>query len=101
MRSLDGNSRYDIMISNEEDAMAQLVVRNLEEEVKTRLRQRAAQNGRSMEEEVRNILREAVKGQEASVQPLGNRIAARFAGLGLETDLPERLDEPVRPATLE
>jgi plasmid stability protein len=41
--------------------MAQLIVRNLEEAVKRKLKHRAARNGRSMEEEVRNILRDAVK----------------------------------------
>ena len=41
--------------------MAQLVVRNLDEEVKAKLRRRAAAHGRSMEEEVRAILRDAVK----------------------------------------
>ncbi len=41
--------------------MAQLVVRNLEDEVKKRLQLRAIRHGRSMEEEVRDILRNAVK----------------------------------------
>lgn len=40
--------------------MAQLVVRNLEDEVKARLRKRAQRHGRSTEEEVREILRNAV-----------------------------------------
>ena len=40
--------------------MAQLIVRNLEEEVRSKLRERAQQHGRSMEEEVREILRSAV-----------------------------------------
>src|SRR5258708_39369596 len=41
--------------------MAQFVVRDLEEEVKTRLKRRAERHGRSMEEEIRHILRNAVK----------------------------------------
>ena len=41
--------------------MAQFVVRNLEEDVKIRLKRRAARHGRSMEDEVRDILRDAVK----------------------------------------
>ena len=40
--------------------MAQLVVRNLEEKVVKRLRERAARNGRSAEEEHREILRSAL-----------------------------------------
>ena len=40
--------------------MASITVRNLDEWVKQRLRVRAAANGRSMEQEVRDILRAAV-----------------------------------------
>ena len=39
--------------------MASITIRNLDDEVKARLRVRAASNGRSMEEEVRLILRDA------------------------------------------
>jgi phosphopantothenoylcysteine decarboxylase/phosphopantothenate--cysteine ligase len=42
--------------------MASLTVRKLDEEVKTYLRMRSARNGRSVEEEVRVILREMVEG---------------------------------------
>ena len=42
--------------------MASLVIRNIEDDLKERLRIRAAQHGRSMEEEVRVILRSAIKG---------------------------------------
>jgi plasmid stability protein len=41
--------------------MAQVIVRNLEDAVKRKLRRRAARNGRSIEEEVRDILCNAVK----------------------------------------
>ena len=40
--------------------MASITIRNLDDEVKTRLRVRASANGRSMEEEARLILAEAV-----------------------------------------
>ena len=63
--------------------MAQLVVRNLDEEVKAKLRRRATAHGRSMEEEVRAILRDAVKEEARSKGGLGTRIAASFAGIGL------------------
>ncbi len=62
--------------------MAQFIVRNLEEDVKTRLKRRAAYHGRSMEEEVRHILRVAVKEQNQRVAKLGSRIAAHFAKAG-------------------
>lgn len=78
--------------------MAQFIVRNLEEEVKTRLKRRAARSGRSMEEEVRHILRDAVKRQYKLAPGLGSRIAARFAGRGLAQDLPRLPEEPARPA---
>jgi plasmid stability protein len=40
--------------------VAQLGVRNLDDDVKAKLQQRAIQHGRSTEEEVREILRNAV-----------------------------------------
>ncbi|OFZ85589.1 MAG: toxin-antitoxin system [Betaproteobacteria bacterium RBG_16_64_18] len=69
--------------------MAQFIVRHLEEDVKARLKRRAEHHGRSMEEEVRHILRNAVKEQNQRVSRLGSRIAARFAKAGLTADLPE------------
>ena len=63
--------------------MAQVVVRNIEEDVKARLKHRAAQHGWSMEEEVRQILRKAVAEQAQSPVKLGSRMAARFTGVGL------------------
>ena len=41
--------------------MAQLIVRNLDEDLVRRLKIRAAQNGRSAEEEHREILREVLR----------------------------------------
>jgi plasmid stability protein len=51
-----------------------------------------------MEEEVREILRDAVKGEERTPSRLGTRIAARFARVGLTADLPELHGQAVRPA---
>jgi plasmid stability protein len=50
--------------------MAQLVVRDLEEEMKARLKRRAERHGRSMEDEIRRILRNAVKESGRSDRPL-------------------------------
>ena len=69
--------------------MAQFIVRQLEDDVKARLKRRAERHGRSMEEEVRHILRNAVKEQNQRLPKLGSRIAARFSKVGLTTDLPE------------
>jgi len=81
--------------------VAQLVVRELENEVKARLQRRARQHGRSMEAEVRDILRQAVAGEDQSARKLGSRIAARFRGIGLTDDLPELRGEEVRPAVFD
>jgi antitoxin FitA len=80
--------------------VAQLLVRNLDDEVKKRLQRRAARHGRSMEEEVREILRAAVDRDEPgpSAPGLGTRIAERFAGLGLADELPELCGAVAVPA---
>jgi antitoxin FitA len=80
--------------------MAQLVVRNLEESVKTRLQRRAAHNGRSMEEEVRDILRNAVNESDNSVG-LGTKIAALFRGKGLDFEVPELRGHLVHPISFD
>ena len=78
--------------------MAQVLVRNLDEDVKLRLKRRAERNGRSMEEEVREILRNAALEEAQSAPRLGSRIAARFRNVGLTADLPELHGEPPQPA---
>lgn len=66
--------------------MAQLIVRNVENEVKARLQRRAKRHGRSMEEEVREILRDASKESIRRGKGLGTEIAALFRGIGLRKD---------------
>ena len=61
--------------------MASITIRNLDDDLKRRLRLRAAENGRSMEEEVREILRQAI-GAPSATRNLGQSIHARFAALG-------------------
>lgn len=78
--------------------MAQFIVRDLEEDVKTRLKRRAKRHGRSMEEEVRQILRKAAKEEARPKSGLGSRIAALFAKHGFTEDLPELRGEAPRPA---
>ena len=80
--------------------MAQFTVRNLEDDVKAGLKRRAAQHGFSMEEEVRQILRNAVNGDRQPPVRLGSRIAARFAKVGLTKELPELRGQPVKPLDL-
>ena len=81
--------------------MAQLIVRNLEEGVKTRLRRRAARNGRSMEEEARDILRNAVRATDDRGHGIGSEIAALFTANGAEIDFEELRGQPVRPASFD
>jgi plasmid stability protein len=50
---------------------------------------RAKRHARSMEDEVRHILRSAVQDGPAKVRKLGSRIARRFQQAGLTSDLPE------------
>ena len=69
--------------------MAQLIVRNLEVEVKNGLRRRASQHGRSVEEEVRDILRNAVKAEGKPQVGLGSELKRVFQGIGIKQDIPE------------
>ena len=82
--------------------MAQLVVRNLEEDVKAQLKKRAVRHGWSMEEEIRQILSKAVgePQPESDAVGLGSRIAALFSGVGLETELPELRGQDGEPMKL-
>jgi plasmid stability protein len=81
--------------------MAQVLVRNLDDDVKTALQRRARRHGHSMEEEIRNILRQALADEETSPSRLGSRIAARFAGQGLTQDLPELRGQKPQPTQFE
>ena len=78
--------------------VAQFVVRQLEEDVKSRLKRRAERHGRSMEAEVREILRKAAMEENRPIGRLGSRIAARFGRAGLAADLPELRGQRPRPA---
>ena len=74
--------------------MGTLVIRDLDEAVKTRLRVRAAHNGRSMEAEARAILGAALA-EPVPQRGLGTRIRARFADLdGVELVAPPRTEQP-------
>ena len=75
--------------------MASITVRNLDDNLKKRLRVRAAVNGRSMEAEAREILKAALVVEAAPSKNLGTAIHERFARLGgVELDIPPR--EPMR-----
>ena len=74
--------------------MATLMIRDLDDAVKARLRERAAHNGRSMEAEARAILRAALA-EEPAQRGLGSRIQQRFADLDeVAIAVPLRTEEP-------
>lgn len=74
--------------------MGSITIRNLDDDIKQRLRVRAAEHGRSMEEEARDILRRVV-GEGAPPRDLAAAIRSRVAAFGgVELELPSR--EPMR-----
>ena len=75
--------------------MATITIRNLEEPIKAKLRIQAATHGRSMEEEARDILRNALNRHAGRPANLASAIRARFAPLG-GVELPETPREPMR-----
>ena len=81
------------------DCMSSITIRNLESNVKDRLRLRAARHGRSMEEEARDILRAALAEKSHRPANLFEAIRRRIDSLrGVELDIPARspLREPPR-----
>jgi antitoxin FitA len=75
--------------------MSTLTIRNLEPSIKDKLRMSAATHGRSMEEEVRTILRSVLSQPAAPTTGMGSRIHARFAAIGgAELDVPARTSAP-------
>jgi len=78
--------------------MANITIRNLDDALKAKLRVRAARLGRSMEEEVRVILKDVLS-QEDTPKSLGESIHQRFANLG-GFDLPSIEREPIHDRPL-
>lgn len=71
--------------------MASITIRDLEPELKERLRVRAAGNGRSMEDEARVILRAVVTAATPPTRKLGDAIHRRFDGIGVELEIAPRM----------
>jgi antitoxin FitA len=75
--------------------MGAMTIRNIDEQLKTRLRVQAAKNGRSMEDEARDILRIALNTEPASGLTLVEEIRALVEPLGgVDLELPPR--DPMR-----
>lgn len=62
--------------------MASMTIRNIDDQLKVRLRMRAASHGRSMEDEARDILRAALAVDGKRSGGLVDSIRARVAPLG-------------------
>jgi plasmid stability protein len=77
--------------------MAQLLVRQLDEDVKKKLQKRARRHGRSTEEEVREILRNAVTSENVAPVGLGTQLAEIFHGVGIDEEIPELRGYPFEP----
>lgn len=70
--------------------MASIIIRNLDDSIKRPLRIRAAENGRYMEEEARDILRKVV-GEGCPPHNLAESIRARVSPMGgVDLELPPR-----------
>ena len=75
--------------------MATITIRNLDDSIKTRLRVRASSHDRSMEEEARVILRQAL--QDADDEGgLGTLIHKRFMAAGGVELSPSKRNQPAR-----
>lgn len=84
----------------DESSMATITIRKLDESTKDKLRLRAARHKRSMEDEARNILRNALAADTTAGRDLGRAIHARFKALGgVDLALPKRapMREPPKP----
>jgi plasmid stability protein len=77
------------IILTTETIMAQLIVPDLDDAVEQKLLRRAARRGRSMEQEVRDILHDAVRDDSEGREGVGTEIAELFKGIELEDPIPE------------
>ena len=75
--------------------MATIIVRNLDETTKRKLKIRAAMNGRSMEQEAREILKSTLAQTSKKHANLAERVRAIFGPLG-GVELERLPREPIR-----
>jgi antitoxin FitA len=69
--------------------MAQIVLKNVDDSLMERLKRRAKQHRRNLQEEVRSILRVAAVEEKAVRGGLGTEIAALFRNAGLDQEIRE------------
>jgi plasmid stability protein len=82
-----------------EITVAQILIRKIDERVKTRIQRRAKRNGRSMEAEAREMLTNASFAEETPTVGFGTASVALFSGSGIYLDEPiqEWRGYPVEP----
>ena len=68
--------------------MGQILVRNIEDHLKARLQARAKRHKRSMEAEVREILRNSLNEEEKPSRGFATETIALFSGRGIYIDEP-------------
>ena len=78
-----------------------VLVRNLEDHVRERLRELSLARGQSMEEIVREILRNAVHAADTPSPQLGSRLAQRFSKVGLNFEIEELRGQTITPPSLD
>jgi len=74
-----------------------ITISNIDDNIKNLLQQRASKNGRSLEEEAKEILRQALIENQKPPGNIVSMIEKRFAHLG-EIELGEVKREPMRTA---
>ncbi len=75
--------------------MASITIRRLPENTKRKLRMRAARNGRSMEQEARELLQTVLAQPEPQPENLGEAIRSLFAPFGgVDLKIPKRETMP-------
>ncbi len=77
--------------------MTNITLFNIDDKIKSLLQEQASKNGRSLEEEVKEILRLALTENQKPPVNLVNMIEKRFADLG-DFELREISRESMRPA---
>lgn len=77
--------------------MSDLLIRNIEPRLKQRLKDQARRDGKSLSEEAKTLLGEALARREPE-KPLGTALVEHFRGLGrIELDIPRRDELPEAP----
>jgi plasmid stability protein len=76
-----------------EDAVAQILIRKVDERVKARIQRRARRNGRSMEAEAREMLTNASLAEETPAVGFGTASVALFSGQGISLEEGEEIRE--------